>query len=91
MEEECSKRKMELCRACRERQSALPGHVVLSCPGPSLDFNRRTEEAVVAVCRVGGGEGSEARVIPSSLAWECRKNKKRVRAVRVQAGLGWGL
>lgn len=57
----------------------------------------------MAACRVGEGEGSEARVIPSSLAcleggalslcwgWECRKDKKRVRAVRMQAGLGWGL
>lgn len=52
----------------RERQSALPGHVVLSRPGPSLDFTRRTEEAVVTACRVGEARRQRDEGDPSSLA-----------------------
>lgn len=52
-----------------ERQDALPGHVVLSGPRPSLDFTLRTEEAVMAI-EWGWEAGRQSRGSPAPwLAW----------------------
>lgn len=51
-----------------ERRDALPGHVVLSHPRPSLDFTLRTEEAVMAI-EWGREARRQSRGSPATGGW----------------------